>query len=214
MCVLYWCRFVEKSSLAFQSIVSLLVLTTAALFCVALLETQIVSRNQFSFHISQINNNWACIGALQGLNTNDQVLIVSILNAILSWLCLFYLLCDYGEDMTQAFRALSISFFDDTWPLYPIELQKLLIIMIQGSQEAVYLKGHASINTSRDIFKQVNAISCRVLLVKFRNELEEISCFLLVFLRLSTLDSHTLWCFADSTNEQFIFTRISYVFTY
>lgn len=81
--------------------------------------------------------------------------MVSIVNAISTWLLLFYALCDYGEDVAKAFEALSISIYGISWPLCPLEIQRLLVMMIRASQEPVHLRGYPSINCSRNIFKQV-----------------------------------------------------------
>lgn len=120
------------------------------------------------------------------------MLILTILNAILSWLCLFYLLCDYGEDVTSAFSVLSQSFYDVSWPLCPNEFQKLLVMMIKASQEPVYLKGYLSgvSNCSRGTFKQVNLIPFAFEMKIFAMKLfrkAKINRKIFVLSRLSTL---------------------------
>lgn len=93
----------------------------------------------------------------QSLNTGDHMLLISILNALITWSCLFYLLCDYGELLTDAFEELNRSIFDISWYACSADAQKMVLMMVRTSQQAVRLKGYGSINCSRDMFKQVNA---------------------------------------------------------
>lgn len=83
------------------------------------------------------------------------MLIISILNALITWSCLFFLLCNYGESVTGAFDELNLSIVNVSWYLCSADIQKSAVMMIATSQGIVRLNGYASIDCSRDMFKQV-----------------------------------------------------------
>lgn len=117
-----------------------------------------------------INLRQILVSSEQSLNTGDHMLLISILNALITWSCLFYLLCDYGELVTDAFEELNRSIFDISWYACSADAQKMVLMMIRTSQQAVRLKGYGSINCSRDMFKQVNGIAEKLAFSTRRND--------------------------------------------
>lgn len=83
------------------------------------------------------------------------MLIISITNALITWFLMFFLFSEYGQSVTDAFDDVNQSVYNISWYLCSNGVQKLLVTIINASQDTVRFKGYASIHSSRDMFKGV-----------------------------------------------------------
>lgn len=91
----------------------------------------------------------------QGLQISDYLLIVSALSILSIWLPLFYLLCDFGENVSIASGQLDGALFGHSWYLCPNNIQRCFMIMMMLAQKPVYMEGFARLYCSRETFKSV-----------------------------------------------------------
>lgn len=91
----------------------------------------------------------------QALETGNAVIIVrsNAVIAIVMTACFF--LCNFGEDTSNRFIALSDSIYMKSWQYCPLDEQKLFPFMIMIGQKPVYMKGFAKLTCSRETFKKV-----------------------------------------------------------
>lgn len=124
---------------------------------------------------------YCCINFLEVnmyLMSDNAVVIMKPFSAVMIWLILFFLLCDYGGRATNQFTSLGDSCFKMSWYHLPANQQKYLVLMIANAERPVYLEGFV-IQCTREIFKKVRNGSIYFLL----NSKEQLTiCFL--FLRL------------------------------
>lgn len=73
---------------------------------------------------------------------------------MISWLILFFLVCDFGEEVTNQLTSISDSFYEILWYQLPIDLQKYFILSILNAETSVHLEGFGLYST-RDTFKKV-----------------------------------------------------------
>lgn len=103
----------------------------------------------------------ACLGwrrlieRLQGSETGDISLIVRAFGLMCAWLPFFFMLNDSGESVMHNIGAINQSIFQQSWYLYPVELQRYLIPIQITAQRPAYLEGFAHINFSRETFSRV-----------------------------------------------------------
>lgn len=66
-----------------------------------------------------------------------------------------FLFCEFGERLTKRFDEIDDEIFDWDWYAFPIEIQKMLPIIMIGTQKQVRLEGFANIQCTRQTFKNV-----------------------------------------------------------
>lgn len=91
------------------------------------------------------------------------MLILTTIAAVLTWLILLLLLCNFGENSANALSSIHPAIYDIPWEICPVEFQKLVSFMLRSAQSSLHLKGFASINCSRALFKQVLQPICLTL---------------------------------------------------
>lgn len=82
--------------------------------------------------------------------------LVIALSHLISFLPLFFLICDYGEMVRSALDDMDELIYGMEWYSCPIELQKNLIVMLAVIRQQIDMKGLLSMNCSRFTFKRVN----------------------------------------------------------
>lgn len=92
---------------------------------------------------------------LQGLEIGDYLLIVSAISILTIWLPLFYMLCNFGEDVTTTSRILDDTVYSMSWYLCPAEIQRYFLLTIMVTQKPLYIVGFARLNCTRETFKNV-----------------------------------------------------------
>lgn len=67
-----------------------------------------------------------------------------------------FLLCDLGERLTYRFNQIDNAIFQCNWYKYPIEIQTVLPIIVNNTQQSFVLSGMGNIQCSHDALKNVS----------------------------------------------------------
>lgn len=71
---------------------------------------------------------------------------------------LVYIVCEFGENLTNRFEDLDEAVYQCDWYTYPNEIQNLLPIILLGSQEPIILSVFGKVSCTRESFKNVSLI--------------------------------------------------------
>ena len=108
-----------------------------------------------------------------------------------------FIYCDFGERISCGFEAVHNGIEECDWYLFPIEMQKMLLI-IMAADEPIVLKGFANVVMTRETFKKV------VFFVIFPKEWLKIIFFSYQFNFRSPMgDTRTLRSFINLWNKSF-----------
>lgn len=66
-----------------------------------------------------------------------------------------FLLCELGERLTIAYDELECEIEQYEWYLFPIEIQRLLPLVVINAQQLVAMQCFGRISSNRDAFKKV-----------------------------------------------------------
>lgn len=94
----------------------------------------------------------------QGLATHNIPFIMSVVFGTVSWMGFMLVVCNFGENVSNAYEALHPAIYDVPWHYCPVDFQKWVVLMLRASQEQTYIRGFFSITCSREMYKQVNCI--------------------------------------------------------
>lgn len=112
--------------------------------------------------------------------------MVLILQAFLAFVLLF-VVCEIGQQTTDAFNEVEYAIDRLDWYLYPIKMQKMLVPIMVYAQKPVDMEFFGSFTCNRDQFKKARLNS--------NLEIESIDLNFLNFCdRWSILAIHILWC--------------------
>lgn len=64
-------------------------------------------------------------------------------------------ICEIGQQLTDQFNAFDDALCNCKWYSMPIELRKMLVIVMSNTQQATYMHGYGNIMATRDSFKEV-----------------------------------------------------------
>lgn len=70
---------------------------------------------------------------------------------------LLFFFCEFGETISRKFYALRSVIWDCQWYSYPIEIQRMIQIILIGTQP-VTLRGYGNILCTREVFKKVREL--------------------------------------------------------
>ena len=124
-------------------------------------------------------------------------LIRPLFQAFWSFVLLF-LICEFGQMITNRFDQLNEAIDDCDWSSFPKEIQKILPIIIQNTQRPVVLRTFENASCSRETFRRVNfhfevVIFCYTIHLFWFINLK----FSMLFIRWATEDFRSSWCFED-----------------
>lgn len=68
---------------------------------------------------------------------------------------MIFCICEIGESVTQQFDVFDKTLKRSKFYLMPIELQRMLVIVLSNSQQPILLHGYGGIQCTRESFKQV-----------------------------------------------------------
>lgn len=89
-------------------------------------------------------------------NLNDLASI--LVYAYLSFVVIF-IYCEFGEAVIKHFNKFDDELYQSTaWYLFPIEVQRMLLIFMADSQQPLRIRGYGNIECTRDAFKTVKQI--------------------------------------------------------
>lgn len=66
-----------------------------------------------------------------------------------------FFVCELGENITHLFNIFSEKLCGCCWYLYPIEMQRIFLIFLSGTEQSAVILGYANIACTRDAFKNV-----------------------------------------------------------
>lgn len=122
---------------------------------------------------------------------------------------LIFTFCDLGENVTNQFDEIDL-YYQCNWYLFPLNIQRILPIIIINSQELVVLHAFGNVSCTREAFKKVILLLIlNYFYYLFGNWFFEIIIYLKInwsvffnfVCRLSTVDSLISWYFGDSVSE-------------
>lgn len=74
----------------------------------------------------------------------------------ISFICIQFVFCYFGDQITTEYYKTSDIFYDTPWHLYPYELRKHIPFVLQTAQRPVNMRGFGNIICTLPLFKQVN----------------------------------------------------------
>lgn len=77
-------------------------------------------------------------------------------------------LCMFGNETTTRFDEIYESFCQCPWNEFPLELQKLLPMVLLIAKEPIYLKGYMSVKCTREFMKTVIFVTKNVPFFKLK----------------------------------------------
>lgn len=72
-----------------------------------------------------------------------------------SFACIFFL-CEFGQKLKNEFDELNNTVYNFDWYSFPIEMQRILPIFLNISQDSVALRGFGNVEYERLAFKSVS----------------------------------------------------------
>ena len=63
--------------------------------------------------------------------------------------------CEFGERVTHQFNQFNENFCNCDWFSFPIEMQRIYLLVLVGVQDPVIIRGYAHTVCTRDAFKRV-----------------------------------------------------------
>ena len=67
-----------------------------------------------------------------------------------------FIACEIVQHVCDAINSFDMRIVQIDWYLYPIEMKKMLPVIINLAQKPVVIKGFGSMPTDRELFKKVN----------------------------------------------------------
>lgn len=114
---------------------------------------------------------------------------------------ILYLYCESGQRVTNRFSEFHNELCRCDWHLFPIEVQRMLVIVMSNTQQPTTIQGYGNIMCTRNSFKKVcifqsdGCVLCLFVIASI------IKCLLFSFFRPFMVDSPTLWR-CDKFNSQ------------
>lgn len=90
-----------------------------------------------------------------GDNSNAVDAIVPTMIVLYS-LFLIFVFCEFGERVCSEFNIFHEKLCHCDWYLFPLEMQKMLLIILSSTQQPASIQGYANTQCTRDAFKSVN----------------------------------------------------------
>lgn len=66
--------------------------------------------------------------------------------------------CFCGEMVTYQFEAFDEELCMRNWYTFPVELQRMMIVFMAGTQQSIHIRGFANTICTREAFKRVNGL--------------------------------------------------------
>lgn len=77
------------------------------------------------------------------------------ISLVLCSFTLIYLLCELGEKVTSCFGVFNVELYRCHWYLFPIEVQRMLVIFMSDTQQPIFIRSYGNIMCTRKVFKKV-----------------------------------------------------------
>lgn len=66
--------------------------------------------------------------------------------------------CEFGERVTLEFNVFHDELCHSDWYMFPMEMQKMLLIILSSTQQPAAIQGYANSECTRGAFKTVNIL--------------------------------------------------------
>lgn len=66
-----------------------------------------------------------------------------------------FFFCEFGEMLTNQFNVFDEELCQCDWYAFPVEIQRMLVIVMINTQQTTALRGYANTFCTRDFFKKV-----------------------------------------------------------
>lgn len=90
------------------------------------------------------------------MKSMDVPMILQSASLIFLIVTTLYLFCYFGGQVTQRFEDIGNVLYQLDWFLLPLDLQKILPIVIALTQKRVFVRGFANTRSTREVFIKVN----------------------------------------------------------
>ena len=80
--------------------------------------------------------------------------LVPLLQVVWSFVLIFCV-CEFGETITSQFRMFNVELCHCNWYLFPIEVQRMLVIFMADVQQPTFIQGYGNTVCIREVFKKV-----------------------------------------------------------
>ena len=87
-------------------------------------------------------------------HSNPTELLNSFMGVVWTFLTIF-MFCEMGEHVTHQFKIFHEKIYQTNWYLFEIDIQRLLVIMLSGTQRSACIHGYAYTICTRKAFKKV-----------------------------------------------------------
>lgn len=114
---------------------------------------------------------------------------------------IIFVVCEFGQQLTHQFVLFDEELCQFNWYLLPIELQRMLVIIMANAQQASFMQGYGNIQCTRGSFKQVRD---NVSFMKKKN----ILFYLISFIYRQSMPHFLIsWYYAMLMDRKFRFSR-------
>lgn len=98
------------------------------------------------------------------------LLLNSTLNGI-EGLVIVFIVSELGQRLNNAFEEIDLTIEQFDWYIFPIEIQRMLPMIIANAQQTVSLECFGSIACAREVFKNVSSRAIKKQYKKYQNSL-------------------------------------------
>lgn len=75
-----------------------------------------------------------------------------------------FVFCEFGENVSEQFGKLNKAIYKCRWYSFPMDMQKMIQIILVSTQQPVNLRGYGNVECSREAF---NRVSLRLFFLDF-----------------------------------------------
>lgn len=81
---------------------------------------------------------------------------LSLVSVFTTWsFIIIFFFCESGERLSGKFEAIDDELYECDWYLFPMEIQRMVLILLSGTHAPVLLRGFGNIVCTREAFKDV-----------------------------------------------------------
>lgn len=88
-------------------------------------------------------------------------------------IALVYIVCEFGQRFSDAFSNFNDALGQFHWYLLPIDVQRMLAIIIINAQQSVVVTCFGSISCERETFKKVTGAWCLFQVIDHNNKIND-----------------------------------------
>lgn len=165
--LLFFYRLAEQFSHFYRIIVIAYFIWSTTNICCSLLQLHVVRFAKFYDFILKRKKNFFLFFILKIKHISNDLILLQLMNTLtgdeFQKICVnifwaygqIFLLCFFGERLSNSFEDLSTDIFHCNWYKFPVKSQRFLNTMLLASQNPVSMRGFGSTICSRDSFKMV-----------------------------------------------------------